>query len=172
MISRIDNNIGLVEFMLDSQRNKIMRMSLRLEMFGVTCGFAAAIGGIFGMNLKNHLETHGTAFTITCLTIFFVSLGLFVFLLVHFQRNFSVKAGMARKRTREVKELEMIFSLMERIERDVQNNTMSAEEFGKVVQDVVGDKVSPSEKDQFYSIFEHNHEDMLELEDFKSNSKN
>ena len=154
MISRIDNNIGLVEFMLDSQRNKIMQMSLRLEMFGVTCGFAAAIGGVFGMNLKNHIENHVSAFAITWMTIFCVSLGLFIFLLVQFQRNFSVKAGMAKK-SFKVNELETVFSLMERIEREVQNDNMSREEFGKAIQDVIGDKISPSEKDNFFNFFDH-----------------
>ena len=57
MISRINNNIVLVDFMLDSQRNKLMRMQVRLEIFGVVCGVAAAIGGIFGMNFETSMKS-------------------------------------------------------------------------------------------------------------------
>ena len=82
MISRINNTIVLVDFMLDSQRNKLMRMQVRLEIFGVVCGVAAAIGGIFGMNFETSMKASVAnspyGFTITwvsCLVGSFALLG-------------------------------------------------------------------------------------------------
>ena len=45
---------------------------------------------------------------------------------------------------------------------------MSCEEFGKAVQDVIGDKMSPPEKDNFFTFFDHYHDDMIEMDDFDS----
>lgn len=50
---------------LDSVRNSMIRMSLFLEVGAVALGSGAVVGGVFGMNLLNGLESHPSAFYIT-----------------------------------------------------------------------------------------------------------
>jgi len=101
MISRINNNIVLVNFMLDSQRNKLMQMQVRLEIFGVVCGVAAAIGGIFGMNfetsMKPSVADSPNGFTITWISCLVGSFALLAALLLYFQRNFTYHASDKKK---------------------------------------------------------------------------
>ena len=43
---------------LDSVRNEIIKISLFIEVGSLVMGFGAVVGGIFGMNLKNHIEVN------------------------------------------------------------------------------------------------------------------
>ena len=45
-------------------RNELMKMGLLIEILAVSLAFGAVIGGIFGMNLKNHMEGSNHAFMI------------------------------------------------------------------------------------------------------------
>ena len=47
---------------LNSQRNRIIKLSLIMEMLAVTAGSGAVIGSIFGMNLLSGIENHPSAF--------------------------------------------------------------------------------------------------------------
>ena len=40
-----------------------MKMSLVIEILAVTFGFGAVVGGVFGMNVPNHMEENPMAFT-------------------------------------------------------------------------------------------------------------
>ena len=62
MIDHIENSLEVINIHLNSQRNRIINLSLLMEMLGVTCGIGAVIGGIFGMNMKNHIEEDQFAF--------------------------------------------------------------------------------------------------------------
>ena len=62
MIDHIENSLEVINIHLNSQRNKIINLSLLMDMLAVTCGIGAVIGGIFGMNMKNHLEDDQFAF--------------------------------------------------------------------------------------------------------------
>jgi len=48
----------------DNVRNELMKMGLLIEILAVSLAFGAVIGGIFGMNLKNHMEGSNHAFMI------------------------------------------------------------------------------------------------------------
>ena len=62
MIDHIENSLEVINIHLNSQRNKIINLSLLMDMLAVTCGIGAVIGGIFGMNMKNHIEDDQFAF--------------------------------------------------------------------------------------------------------------
>ena len=62
MIAQIEDSMEVISLHLNSQRNRIIKLSLIMEMLAVTAGVGAVIGGIFGMNLKNGLEDHWSAF--------------------------------------------------------------------------------------------------------------
>ena len=46
----------------DNVRNELMKMGLLIEILAVSLAFGAVVGGIFGMNLRNHLEDKEYAF--------------------------------------------------------------------------------------------------------------
>ena len=52
----IEDTDQFISAHLDSVRNEIIKMSLVIEVGGLVMGFGAVVGGIFGMNLKNHSE--------------------------------------------------------------------------------------------------------------------
>ncbi|KAI3614612.1 hypothetical protein CBS9595_003883 [Malassezia furfur] len=65
MYANVNNTQEIAELMLDSNRNRILSMELRIGI--VTLGFTMAtfIAGLFGMNLVSGLETHPYAFYVT-----------------------------------------------------------------------------------------------------------
>ncbi|WFC97049.1 Inner membrane magnesium transporter MRS2 [Malassezia brasiliensis] len=65
MYANVNNTQEIAELMLDSNRNRILSLELRIGI--VTLGFTMAtfIAGLFGMNLTSGLETHPYAFYVT-----------------------------------------------------------------------------------------------------------
>lgn len=65
MYANVNNTQEIAELMLDSNRNRILSMELRIGI--ITLGFTMAtfIAGLFGMNLVSGLETHPYAFYVT-----------------------------------------------------------------------------------------------------------
>merc|ERR1712168_1715039 len=61
----IEDTNQFISAHLDSVRNKMIRLSLFMEMGAVALGSGAVAGGVFGMNLTHGLEDHPTAFLIT-----------------------------------------------------------------------------------------------------------
>ena len=55
-IDMIEDTDQFISAHLDSVRNEIIKMSLFIEVGGLIMGFGAVVSGIFGMNLKNHVE--------------------------------------------------------------------------------------------------------------------
>lgn len=80
LFSQIHDTRGIVNLHLDEVRNGIMNISLIMEMFMLGAGFAAAIAGVFGMNLESSLETNKSAFYIV--TGFVILVGVFVVAIV------------------------------------------------------------------------------------------
>ena len=60
--SSVTNTEEVVEIELDLMRNVIMRYNLLLELSSFAVGCAAAITGLFGMNLLNRMELHPRMF--------------------------------------------------------------------------------------------------------------
>ncbi|WFD03646.1 Inner membrane magnesium transporter MRS2 [Malassezia obtusa] len=65
MYANVNNTQEIAELMLDSNRNRILSMELRIGI--VTLGFTMAtfVAGLFGMNLVSGLEEHPYAFYVT-----------------------------------------------------------------------------------------------------------
>ena len=59
---RIEDTEQFISAHMDSLRNDLLKASLLLEIGGFIMGFGAVVGGIFGMNLKNHIpiKIYGT----------------------------------------------------------------------------------------------------------------
>ena len=61
-IDMIEDTDQFISAHLDSVRNEIIKMSLFIEVGGLIMGFGAVVSGIFGMNLKNHVEVNRNPF--------------------------------------------------------------------------------------------------------------
>merc|ERR1719277_411521 len=68
-IDMIEDTDQFISAHLDSVRNEIIKLSLFIEVGGLIMGFGAVVSGIFGMNLKNHVEEAPWAFLIVCTSI-------------------------------------------------------------------------------------------------------
>ncbi|XP_040583437.2 uncharacterized protein [Lepeophtheirus salmonis] len=62
MKTMIEETNDFINTHLNTLRNKIMRMSLFMEIGTLSAGTGALVGGILGMNLSNGFEEHPTAF--------------------------------------------------------------------------------------------------------------
>lgn len=61
---QIDSASELVDRKQDAARNKILLANTIISVFSLCVGSASLVGSFFGMNLTNHLETHGNAWAI------------------------------------------------------------------------------------------------------------
>ncbi|KAJ1655811.1 Pre-mRNA-splicing helicase BRR2 [Dispira simplex] len=70
LIANMRSTEDIANIILDSQRNSLMLLELKVNigMFGLTAG--ALVAGMFGMNLLNHHETHPMAFIMVTSAIF------------------------------------------------------------------------------------------------------
>jgi hypothetical protein len=74
--SSIKNTEEVVDIELDLMRNVIMRHELLLESYSFAASFAAAITGLFGMNLLNHMEYHKNMFYVVTVVLLFASIAI------------------------------------------------------------------------------------------------
>jgi len=63
-ISNVQSTQEIVELILDSNRNALLALDLKISIATMGIGFGALIAGFFGMNLMSHLEEHPYAFPI------------------------------------------------------------------------------------------------------------
>lgn len=71
IVSEIDNTVAniqstqeIAELMLDSGRNALLALDIKLSIATLGAGCAALVAGLFGMNLTSHLESSPIAFYI------------------------------------------------------------------------------------------------------------
>jgi magnesium transporter len=63
VLSNIKTTEDIINITLDSQRNRVMLLELKLTMGTLALGSGGVMSGIFGMNLLNHLEKHPHGFS-------------------------------------------------------------------------------------------------------------
>ena len=76
-IDMIEDTDQFISAHLDAVRNEIIKMSLFIEIGGLTMGMGAVVSGLFGMNLTNALESNPYAFSLVCLGLVLTMLALF-----------------------------------------------------------------------------------------------
>jgi len=60
--------------------------------------------------------------------------------------------------------LDTVFSLMEGIQREIKGDQMTRTQFDSVIGNVVGDKMSPGEKDHFFKFFDTDQDNVIEMD--------
>ncbi|KAG8964117.1 magnesium ion transporter [Tulasnella sp. 419] len=66
-ISNVQWTQEIVELILDSNRNALLALDLKVSIATMGIGFGALVAGFFGMNLKSHMEESMYAFGAVCL---------------------------------------------------------------------------------------------------------
>ncbi|RDX46181.1 Mg2+ transporter protein cora-like protein [Lentinus brumalis] len=73
--SNVQSTQEIVELILDSNRNALLALDLKVSILTMGIGVGTLVAGVFGMNLRSHLEEHEFAFYAMTATAFAVSLG-------------------------------------------------------------------------------------------------
>ena len=150
MIEQIEDSMDVIEIHLNMQRNKIINLSLLMEMMGVTAGIGAVIGGIMGMNLKNNLEEHPSAFGwVTSITVF-IMMFLLTCLIFRWQRYINTKPTSSKYQHSAFKQF---FSFIDDIETKIQESeSMDRHLFEKTVKSIIGNNVCQEELDMLFKV--------------------
>jgi len=163
MIAQIEDSMEVISLHLNSQRNRIIKLSLIMEMLAVTAGSGAVIGSIFGMNLKSGLEESGSGFyVVTGITTFMMS-SILVGLLLRFRHLVVARpvAGVDHQHSA----LKHFFSYVDAIETKVRlSDSITRKEFEAIVRKIIGDPgVDPKEIDLFFKVLDNNKNNCIEL---------
>ncbi|OJT08295.1 Mitochondrial inner membrane magnesium transporter mrs2 [Trametes pubescens] len=60
--SNVQSTQEIVELILDSNRNALLALDLKVSILTMGIGIGTLVAGVFGMNLKSHFEDHDYAF--------------------------------------------------------------------------------------------------------------
>lgn len=61
-ITNVQSTQEIVELILDSNRNALLALDLKISIATMGIGFGALVASFFGMNLTSHMEDHPYAF--------------------------------------------------------------------------------------------------------------
>jgi len=74
LVANVKSTEEIVELILDSNRNSLLALDLKISIGTMGLGAGALIASAFGMNLDSGLSDHPTAFWIACGTLAMISL--------------------------------------------------------------------------------------------------
>ncbi|KAI0360344.1 cora-domain-containing protein [Trametes cingulata] len=73
--SNVQSTQEIVELILDSNRNALLALDLKVSILTMGIGIGTLVAGVFGMNLKSHFEEHEYAFYVMTATSIAFCLG-------------------------------------------------------------------------------------------------
>ena len=156
----IEDTNQFISAHLDSVRNKMIRMSLFMEMGALALGSGAVVGGIFGMNLTHGLEEHPSAFLITLGGISFIMSGIFV----GFRANYN-KLKVDTTSAQSFLALKNFFTYVDDLEFIVHKKQLDTKEFKVALNKLTGLKVTDEESDFIFRMFDSNKDGYIQTED-------
>jgi len=156
----IEDTNQFISAHLDAVRNKMIRMSLFMEMGGLALGSGAVVGGIFGMNLPHGLEEHPTAFFMALGGITFMMSGIFV----GFATNYN-KLKVDTSSAQSFKALKSFFTYVDDLEYIVNKRKLNEEEFKQALHTLTGLKVTDEESQFIFKMFDANKDGLISTED-------
>ena len=156
----IEDTNQFISAHLDSVRNKMIRMSLFMEMGALALGSGAVVGGIFGMNLTHGLEEHPSAFLVTLGGISVVMTGI----VVGFSRNYN-KLKVDTTSAQSFLALKNFFIYVDDLEFIVKKQQLDRREFKSALNKLTGLRVTDEESDFIFTMFDSNKDGYLHAED-------
>ena len=156
----IEDTNQFISAHLDSVRNKMIRLSLFMEMGALALGSGAVVGGILGMNLKNGFEEHPSAFMIVSGGITVVMTSIIV--------GFSATTYKLKVNTTSAQSfmaLKNFFTYVDDLEFIVNKKQLTKREFKAALNELTGLKVTDEESDFIFKMFDSNKDGFLNTEE-------
>ena len=159
LIDAVEDTDQFVSAHLDSSRNELMKMSLFIEISALIMGFGAVVGGIFGMNLKSHIEEDANAFFIVCATMIIMMLLMLA--------GFAKKYYQLKKDTSSAQSFTLLknfFTYVDDLEYHVFNKSITRKEFKEAIEKVTRLKISEKESDYLFQMVDANNDGVIDAE--------
>ena len=140
MKADVDDMENFVNIHLSSTRNRIIQLTLFLDMATVSIGIGAVFAGICGMNLKNGFEDNDTAFFTAAGIIILVVVALSFLFLGHYKLLYSDTREAQKQHFHVLKNfLEVIDEVEARLkaERVKDDGNMTKQQLKKVLASIV-----------------------------------
>jgi len=145
---------------LDTVRNKMIRMSLFMEMGALALGSGAVVGGVFGMNLPHGLEEHPTAFFMALGGMTVMMSGIFI----GFSANYN-KLKVDTSSAQSFKALKNFFTYVDDLEYIVNKRKLNEKEFKEALHTLTGLKVTDEESEFIFRMFDANKDGVISTVD-------
>jgi len=146
-IDMIEDTDQYISAHLDAVRNEIIKMTLFIEMGGLTMGTGAVVSGIFGMNLKNYMENYQYGFLIVCAGLFLIMLTVFASLATKYmQMKTDTRSAQSFTLTKN------FFSYVDDMESSVNDDYCERDKFKDMVEKVIGIKINDKESEYLLHI--------------------
>jgi len=150
---RIEDTNQFIAAHLDTARNKMIRMSLFMEMGTLSLGSGALIAGIFGMNLTHGLEENMVAFYATLGGISVIMGSIFT----KFRSNYQT-LRFDTTNAHSFKVLKNFLTYVDELEDIVSSrkDQITESEFKTALNKLVGHKVPAEEAEFIFQMFDRN----------------
>eukprot|EP00096_Caligus_rogercresseyi_P007378 TRINITY_DN25223_c0_g1_i1.p1 TRINITY_DN25223_c0_g1~~TRINITY_DN25223_c0_g1_i1.p1 ORF type:complete len:433 (-),score=112.91 TRINITY_DN25223_c0_g1_i1:296-1594(-) len=163
MKTMIEETNDFINTHLNTLRNKIMRMSLFMEIGTLSAGSGALVGGILGMNLTNGFEEHPSGFLLVTGGTGIMMLSIFTTFAMKY-RALQVDTSGARS----YQTLKNFFAFVDDLETSMrlsENTKLDKEEFGRLLFKVVGPGVEDKEVDLIFRLFDQDKSGFIEMDE-------
>jgi len=169
-IEEIEGEVKMVDEMMedtdqfvsahqDNVRNELMKVSLVIEILAVTLGFGAVVGGIFGMNVPNHMEENPIAFT-------FILVGMCLFMVFMFG-GFLLKYYYLKRDTSKAQSYNVLrnfFKYADLLEFEFQQfpeKNIKKEDFIESVTRITGMTLNEKDADFLFDMVDSNNDGVI-----------
>ena len=156
----IEDTNQFISTHLDTVRNKMIRMSLFMEMGALALGSGAVVGGIFGMNLPHGLEEHPTAFFMALGGMTVMMSGIFI----GFSTNYN-KLKVDTSSAQSFKALKNFFTYVDDLEYIVNKRKLNEKEFKEALHTLTGLRVTNEESEFIFKMFDANKDGIISTVD-------
>ena len=144
----------------DNVRNDLISMTLIIEILGMTLGFGAFIGGVFGMNLTNSYEEDPHAFVIVNVILLSVMILIFA--------GFRIRMAVMKRDTKNANSFNVLknfFNCVDDLEFQDLPKLINRADFTEAVKQITGMKnVNEREVDFLFQMVDKNNDGLIDRE--------
>ena len=159
IIETIEETDQFVNSHQDNVRNELMKMNLSISILALTLGFGAFIGGIFGMNVTNSLETDPHAFMIIVLVLAVVMVAICA--------AFTIKYVMMKRDTSDAQSFSVLknfFKCVDDLEFQDFPKLLKKSDFAEAVKRMTKMNVNEKEVDFLFQMVDNNGDGVIDTE--------
>ena len=159
VIEMMDETDQFVSSHQDNVRNELMKLSLVMEMIAVALAFGAVIGGIMGMNVKNHYEESNWAFMIVCIGMFVL---MFLIIGGFYIKYYYLKRDTSKAQSFNV--LQNFFKCIDDLEFFKFEKLISKDDFIDAVKKVTKMPIADKEADFLFQLLDCDGDGVIDTE--------